>query len=134
MLARVLIQGWTKPRVAEISQQRRNRRESTQGPSNPPRPNLARRRILCCRLRISYTSNRGGQLSAVQGFANRARGANQTFEELGLRRLASMSIRRRSVWIAGLSLNRRCWNCGGTVRLIGREFRALATILHRSGT
>jgi len=31
-----------------------------------------------------------------------ARGANQTFEELGLRRLASMSFRRRSVWIAWL--------------------------------
>jgi hypothetical protein len=29
-------------------------------------------------------------------------GANQTFEELGLARLASMSFRRRSVWIAWL--------------------------------
>src|ERR1700758_1676358 len=45
-----------------------------------------------------------------------------------------MSFRRRSVWIAWLLLNRRCWNCRGTVRLIGREFRALATLLHRSGT
>lgn len=46
--------------------------------------------------------NRGGQLSAVRGLGNRARGANQTFEELGLTRLASMSFRRRSVWIAWL--------------------------------
>src|SRR4029077_15690753 len=102
MLARVLIQAWTKPRVAETSQQRRNRRESTQGPSNPPCPNLARRGILRCRLSIAYTPNRGGQLSAVQGFGNRARGANQTFEKLGLSRLASMSFRRRSAWIAWL--------------------------------
>jgi hypothetical protein len=29
-------------------------------------------------------------------------GANQTFEKLGLARLASMSFRRRSVWIAWL--------------------------------
>ena len=29
-------------------------------------------------------------------------GANQTFEELGLTRLASMSFRRKSVWIAWL--------------------------------
>ena len=43
-------------------------------------------------------------MSAVQGFGNRARGANQTFEELGLRWLASMSFRRRSVWIAWLLL------------------------------
>jgi len=53
MLARVLIQAWTKPRVAETSQQRRNRRESTQESSNRPRPNLARRRILRCRLSIA---------------------------------------------------------------------------------
>ena len=98
----MLIQAWTKPRVAENSQQRRNRRESTQGPSNPPRPNLARRRILPCRLSIAYTPNRGGQLSAAQGFGNRAWGANQTFEELGLSRLASMSFRRRPAWIAWL--------------------------------
>src|SRR5262245_53474536 len=45
-----------------------------------------------------------------------------------------MNFRRRSVWIARFSLNRRCWNCRGTVRLIEREFRALATLLHRSGT
>ena len=102
------IQGWTKPRVAETSQQRRNRRESTQESSNSPRLNLARRRILRCRLSIAYTPNRGGQLSAVQGLGNRAHramlfwGANQTFEELGLERLASMSFRRRSVWIAWL--------------------------------
>ena len=62
-----------------------------------------------CRLSIAYTSNRGGQLSAVQGLENRARrpmlfwDANQTFEKLGLEtRLASMSFRRRSVWIAWL--------------------------------
>ena len=73
-----------------------------------PRLNPARRRILRCRLSIAYTSNRGGQLSAVQGLGNRAHGArlfwgaNQTFEELGLARLASMSFRRRSVWIAWL--------------------------------
>lgn len=103
MLARVLIQAWTKPRVAETSQQRRNRRESTQESSNPPRPNLALRRILRCRLSIAYTSNRGRQLSAVQGLGNRAHlFSNQTFEELGLARLASMSFRRRSVWIAWL--------------------------------
>src|SRR6201987_3245321 len=45
-----------------------------------------------------------------------------------------MSIRNTSVWSARISLNRRCWNCRGTVRLIKREFRALATLLHRSGT
>src|SRR6516165_2163087 len=45
-----------------------------------------------------------------------------------------MSFRRRPVWIAWLLLNRRCWNCRGTVRLIERELRALATLLHRSGT
>src|ERR1700757_114635 len=73
MLARVPIQAWTKPRVAETSQRRRNRRESTREYSNPPRLNLARRRILRCRLSVAYTSNRGGQLSAVQGFGNRAR-------------------------------------------------------------
>src|SRR5215472_6546303 len=100
MIARVLIQAWTKPRVAETSQQRRNRRKSTQEFSNPPRLNLAGRHILRCRLSIAYTSNRGGQLSAVQGFGTRARGANQTVAELGLRRLALMSFRRRSVWIA----------------------------------
>src|ERR1700755_2341902 len=111
MLARVLIQAWTKPRVAETSQQRRNRRESTQESSNPPRLNLARRHILRCRLSIAYTSNRGGQLGAVQGFGNRARGAHQTFEELGLRRLALMSLRRRSVWIAWLLPEPKCWNC-----------------------
>jgi hypothetical protein len=97
----------------------------------PSTSNLARRRILRCRLSIAYTSNGRGQLSAVQGLGNRARGANQIFEELGLKRLASMSIRRRSVWIARLS---RTEGAGtGTVRLIGREFRALATLLHRSG-
>jgi hypothetical protein len=63
---------------------------------------------LRCRLSIAYTSNRGGQLSGVQGLENRAHratlfwGANQTFEKLGLARLASMSFRRRSVWIAWL--------------------------------
>ena len=50
----------------------------------------------------------GAQLSAVQGLENRAHramlfwGANQTFEKSGLARLASMSFRRRSVWIAWL--------------------------------
>src|SRR5215470_16207235 len=39
MLARVPIQAWTKPRVAETSQQRRNERESTQESSDPPRLN-----------------------------------------------------------------------------------------------
>ena len=58
--------------------------------------------ILRCRLSIAYASNRGGQLSAVPGLRNRVWGANQTFEELGLARLASMSFRRRSVWIAWL--------------------------------
>src|SRR5947207_11066843 len=100
MLARVLIHAWTKPRVAETSQQRRNRRDSTQESSNPPRPNLARRRILRCRLSIAYTSNRGK--AAERRSRVRARGANQSFEELGLRRLALMSFRRRSVWIAWL--------------------------------
>ena len=41
MLARVPIQAWTKPRVAETSQQRQNGRESTQESSRPPRLNLA---------------------------------------------------------------------------------------------
>src|SRR6516162_11499991 len=41
MLARLPIQAWTKPRVAETSQQRQNGRESTQESSYPPRLNLA---------------------------------------------------------------------------------------------
>src|SRR5215471_18582709 len=44
-----------------------------------------------------------GSWAPFQG-SETARGANQTFEELGLRRLASMSFRRRSVWIAWLLL------------------------------
>src|ERR1700745_2122245 len=45
-----------------------------------------------------------------------------------------MSFRRRFVWIAWLLPEPKCWNCRGTVRLMGREFRALATLLYRSGT
>jgi len=41
MLARLPIQAWTKPRVAETSQQRQNGRESTQESSDPLRLNLA---------------------------------------------------------------------------------------------
>src|SRR5438552_17303739 len=82
--------------------------ETTQEFSNSPRLNLARRRILRCRLSIAYTSNRGRQVSAVQGLENRAHGAmlfwdaDQTFEKSGLARLASMSFRRRSGWLAWL--------------------------------
>src|SRR5437868_5614473 len=92
MLARVLIHAWTKPRVAETSQQRRNRRESTQESSNPPRLNLARRRFCVAGSALHIPRIGGRQLSAVQGLAR----------ELGLRRLALMSFRRRSVWIAWL--------------------------------
>src|SRR5437868_5756046 len=98
MLARVLIHAWTKPRVAETSQQRRNRRESTQESSNPPRLNLARRRFCVAGSALHIPRIGGRQLSAVQGLARG--GANQS--ELGLRRLALMSFRRRSVWIAWL--------------------------------
>ena len=42
---RGLVHAWISTRAS--------RRESTQGPSNPPRPNLARRRILRCRLSIA---------------------------------------------------------------------------------
>ena len=102
MLARVLI-----PSVDQTARRRDLTATTEQAREyarifEPATSDLARRRILRYRLSITYSSNRGGQLSAVQGFGNRARGANHTFEELGLGRLASMSFRRRSVWIAWL--------------------------------
>src|SRR2546421_4799453 len=124
MLARVLIPAWTNPGVAEASHQGGNSGEITQESSNPPRLNLARRRFCVAGSALHIPRIGGRQLSAVQGLARGVR--IKASEELGLRRLALMSFRRRSVWTPGFSLNRRCWNCRGTVRLIGREFRALA--------
>src|SRR5215831_14501515 len=58
MLARLPIQAWTKPRVAETSQQRQNGRESTQESSDPPRLNLA--------LKISSIEEAVGRLSGAR--------------------------------------------------------------------
>ena len=102
MLAHVLIQAWTKPRVA--------RPRGSDGADVRVRKNLRTRHVRIWSAAAHFAlpaqhrvySNPEGPLSAVQGYGNRARSANQTFEELGLRRLASMSFRRRSVWIAWL--------------------------------
>src|SRR6516162_11619594 len=58
MLARLPTQAWTKPRVAETSQQRQNGRESTQESSDPPRLNLA--------LKISSIEEAVGRLSGAR--------------------------------------------------------------------
>src|SRR6516162_2488024 len=83
MLARVLIQAWTKPRRRDLTAATEVTREYARI-FEPATSESARRRVLRCRLSVAYTSNSGGPLSAV------------------LRRLTSMSFRRRSVWIAWL--------------------------------